>query len=109
MAGLDVTPRSESCSTIRASSPESISPRASWSSHTLVPAAVSAARRSFTAVALIPGTLRPVGHLVGSGVARAVCAAVHRPAGLVAVADDLAAAVRARRRERVDRALERVE
>src|ERR1700754_4173349 len=57
MAGLDVTPRRESCSTIRASSPVSIRPRESWSSHTLVPAAVSAARRSFTAVALIHGTM----------------------------------------------------
>src|SRR3954467_5014888 len=57
MAGFDVTPRRESCSTIRASSPVSIRPRESWSSHTLVPAAVSAASRSFTAVALIHGTM----------------------------------------------------
>src|SRR3954452_18832696 len=57
MAGLDVTPCRDSCSTIRASSPDSISPRDSWSSQMLVPAAVRAARRSFTAVALIPETM----------------------------------------------------
>ena len=47
MAGFDVTPRSESSSTMRASSPLSIMPRRIWSSQTLVPAAVSAASRSF--------------------------------------------------------------
>ena len=37
IAGLDVTPRSESSSTSRCSSPDSISERRIWSSHTLVP------------------------------------------------------------------------
>src|SRR2546421_4398849 len=48
IAGLEVTPRSESSSIRRWSSPLSIIPRRIWSSHTLVPAAVSAASRSFT-------------------------------------------------------------
>ena len=48
-----MTPRSESSATIRSSSPSSIIPRRIWSSHTLVPAAVKAASRSFTDVTLI--------------------------------------------------------
>src|SRR4051795_1325632 len=38
---------------MRCSSPDSIIPRRNWSSHTLVPAAVRAASRSFTAVVLM--------------------------------------------------------
>ena len=53
IAGLDVTPRSESSATMRSSSPSSIIPRRIWSSQTLVPAAVSAASRSFTDVTLM--------------------------------------------------------
>src|SRR5829696_7016009 len=52
MAGLEVTPRSESSSTSRCSSPDSIMPRRIWSSQTLTPASVSAARRSFTPAAI---------------------------------------------------------
>src|SRR3954447_14301325 len=48
IAGLEVTPRRESSATSRCSSPHSISPRRIWSSQTLVPAAVRAARRSLT-------------------------------------------------------------
>src|SRR3954470_6554472 len=48
IAGLEVTPRSESSSTSRWSSPDSIRPRRIWSSQTLVPASVSARRRSLT-------------------------------------------------------------
>src|SRR3954447_23131834 len=48
IAGLEVTPRSESSRTSRWSSPHSIRPRRIWSSQTLVPASVSAARRSLT-------------------------------------------------------------
>src|ERR687893_1287392 len=48
IAGLDVTPRSESPRTSRSSSPLSIRLRRIWSSQTLVPAAVSAASRWFT-------------------------------------------------------------
>src|SRR3954452_7045772 len=54
MAGLEVTPCSESSSTMRASSPVSSRPRESWSSQMLVPAAVSAASLSLT---LIPRTM----------------------------------------------------
>src|SRR5918999_824458 len=48
IAGLEVTPRSESSRTSRSSSPLVISPRRIWSSQTLVPAAVSFASRSLT-------------------------------------------------------------
>ena len=58
IAGFEVTPRSESSSTIRASSPLSIIPRRIWSSQTLVPAAVSAASRSFMASLASSMTLR---------------------------------------------------
>src|SRR3954454_19105014 len=51
MAGFEVTPRRESSRIRRSSSPDSIIPRRIWSSHTLVPASVRAARRSFTWVA----------------------------------------------------------
>src|SRR5680860_551620 len=47
IAGLEVTPRRESSSTSRWSSPDSIRLRRIWSSHTAVPASVSAASRSF--------------------------------------------------------------
>src|SRR5215210_2156213 len=48
IVGLEVTPRSESSSTRRRSSPDSMSWRPIWSSQMLVPAAVRAARRSLT-------------------------------------------------------------
>src|SRR3954465_12866514 len=48
IVGFEVTPRSESSSTRRRSSPDSMSWRPIWSSQMLVPAAVSAARRSLT-------------------------------------------------------------
>src|SRR5919198_41428 len=51
MAGFEVTPRSESSSTSRFSSPDSIMPRRIWSSQTLVPASVRVASRSLTPVA----------------------------------------------------------
>src|SRR3954452_18996082 len=51
IAGFEVTPRSESSRIRRSSSPDSIIPRRIWSSQTLVPASVRAARRSFTSVA----------------------------------------------------------
>src|SRR5438270_6645062 len=58
IAGLEVTPRREYSSIRRWSSPLSIIPRRIWSSQTLVPAAVSAASRSFTpTVTLIAGPL----------------------------------------------------
>src|SRR2546423_3318988 len=58
IAGLEVTPRREYSSIRRWSSPLSIIPRRIWSSQTLVPAAVSAANRSFTpTVTLIAGPL----------------------------------------------------
>src|SRR5680860_1058327 len=57
IAGLEVTPRSESSSTSRCSSPDSIRLRRIWSSQTAVPASVSAASRSFcwevTAISLL--------------------------------------------------------
>src|SRR5215208_6471340 len=48
IAGLEVTPRSESSAISRWSSPHSIRPRRIWSSQTLVPASVRAASRSLT-------------------------------------------------------------
>src|SRR5918912_896187 len=57
MAGFEVTPRRQSSSIRRPSSPHSISPRRIWSSHTLVPAAVRAASRSLTAVTPIASSL----------------------------------------------------
>ena len=48
IVGLEVTPRSESSSTSRCSSPVLMSARLIWSSQMLVPAAVRAARRSLT-------------------------------------------------------------
>src|SRR4051812_5426281 len=75
------------------------------------------ARGSRASAAATPRACQPaatarsgaVGHALGARVRGAVRAAVHRAAGLDAVADDLAAAVGAGRRERVDRALEGVE
>src|SRR6478672_6000464 len=55
IAGLAVTPRSESTSISRWSSPPSIRLRRIWSSHTLVPAAVRAARRGLTSVLTLMG------------------------------------------------------
>jgi len=52
IAGLEVMPRRDRPLTIAASSPLSIRRRLIWSSHTLVPAAVRAARRSLTAVSV---------------------------------------------------------
>src|SRR3954471_10276737 len=51
IAGFEVTPRSESSRISRSRPPHSIMPRRIWSSQTLVPASVRAARRSFTWVA----------------------------------------------------------
>src|SRR5215216_1398252 len=51
----------------------------------------------------------PIGNRFHAGLLGTVCAAEHAVAGLHAVADDPAAAVLAGRRQRVDRALERVE
>src|SRR4051812_5258957 len=48
IAGLEVCPRSDSSRTSRSSSPPCVIERRIWSSHTLVPAAVIAASRSFT-------------------------------------------------------------
>ena len=48
IVGLEVTPRSESSSTSRCSSPVLMRARLIWSSQMLVPAAVRAARRSLT-------------------------------------------------------------
>src|SRR5215208_8425033 len=58
IAGFEVTPRSDSSRSSRWSSPEVIRLRRIWSSHTLVPAAVSAASLSFTpAPTLMPRLL----------------------------------------------------
>ena len=48
IAGLEVSPRRLSSSIILRSSPPCVSERRIWSSHGLVPAAVSAARRGLT-------------------------------------------------------------
>src|SRR6266545_825857 len=62
IAGFEVTPRSDSSRSRRSSSPDVIRLRRIWSSHTLVPAAVSAASLSFTpAPTLMPGLLSGAG------------------------------------------------
>src|SRR5215208_101984 len=61
IAGFEVTPRSESSSTMRCSSPESIVDLRIWSSQTLVPAEVSAARRSLTCCTLMACAPFPFG------------------------------------------------
>src|SRR4051794_10311669 len=62
IVGLEVTPRSESSSTRRRSSPDSISWRPIWSSHTLVPAAVRAARFSLICCVAMSSLLESVDH-----------------------------------------------
>src|SRR5688572_20754359 len=58
MAGLEVTPRSESSRTRRASSPVSIRLRRIWSSQTLVPAAVRAASLGLICAVTLIGSAR---------------------------------------------------
>src|SRR4029450_12225934 len=53
--GFDVTPRSDSSRSRRSSSPDVIRLRRIWSSHTLVPAAVSAASLSLTPAPTLMG------------------------------------------------------
>src|SRR5206468_1312855 len=67
MAGFEVTPRRQSSSISRWSSPLSIIPRRIWSSQTLVPAAVRAASRSFTPTVTLIAPPFPLGRCPRAG------------------------------------------